>query len=756
MNKLIKISILLSVLIVTNNLQGRHIVGGDVTYNCLGVDTLNKTFTIEVIFTMYRDAYGGGAPFDPDADFGVFIGNDTVGWSFVRTVSNQTATGVEQVNNAASNPCLIYPPNISVEKGVYKFNLTLPLSNFSYMIGYQRCCRNVTINNIVRPDETGAAFNVIISPTAQRTCNNSPKFKNFPPIVICLGEPVDFDHSAIDEEGDQLVYEFCAPLQAGGQAGTTNVGGDPRSCVGVRPDPDRCPPPFDEVTFLLPTYSAVNPLGGDPRVVINSETGFISGVPTVEGQFVVGVCVKEFRNGELIGTLRRDFQFNVARCEQTVVAQIAADAVIDGQNFLINSCGENTLTFENNSFEIANIRSYDWEFVYQDIVLTSDVRNATISFPGEGLYNGSMIINKGTECADTAFITVNIYPSIEADFSFDYDTCIAGPVVFLDLSSSDAGPIIDWTWNFGDGNMNEGTKNISYQYLNPGDFQARLTVTDGNQCTDQIEKIISWKPVPSLIIIEPTTFIGCRPANIFFNNLSFPIDSTYIMEWDFGDGSFSDEISPTHIYEETGIYDIRVEITSPFGCTTFRNYPDWIKVEPSPTADFTYSPEEPTIFNRDVDFTDQSIDAVGWLWVFGDAGISLDRNPRFTFPDTGFYQVDLIVANNVACTDTMSVVIDVSPFITYFLPNAFTPNNDAKNDEFVGVGISDNIADFRISIFNRYGEEIYTSEDPAEGWNGRKNNTGEDAPAGIYVYTVKYLNPRGEQTVKRGHVTLVR
>jgi gliding motility-associated-like protein len=705
---------------------------------------------------MYRDAYGGGAPFDPDADFGVFLGNDSIGWAFVRNVSNQSPSGVEIVNNVAANPCLVYPPDISVEKGVYRFTLTLPLSNLSYMIGYQRCCRNVTINNIVRPDETGAAFNVIISPTAQITCNNSPKFDNFPPIVICLGEPVNFDHSATDEEGDQLVYEFCAPLQAGGQAGTTNVGGDPRSCEGVRPDPDRCPPPFREVSFLLPTYSAVNPLGGDPQVVINNESGFISGVPTVEGQFVVGVCVKEFRNGELIGTLRRDFQFNVAQCEQTVVADIQADAVLNGQNFLINSCGENTLTFDNNSFEIANIRSYDWEFLSGDVVLTSDERDATITFPGQGQYDGTMVINKGTECADTAYISVNIFPSIVADFEFTYDTCIAGPVVFEDLSKSDAGPILDWEWDFGDGNMGLNNRNTSNQYTAPGDFQASLTVTDANQCTDQMVKTVSWKPVPSLIVIEPTTFIGCRPANIFFNNLSNPIDSTYDIAWDFGDGNTSDEISPTHIYSETGIYDVRIDITSPFGCTTFRNYSDWIKVEPSPTADFNFSPEEPTIFNKDIDFTDQSIGAVGWLWVFGDVGISLDRNPTFTFPDTGVYKVDLIVANNVACTDTFTEYLDISPFITYHLPNAFTPNNDAQNDEFVGVGISDNIAQFKMNIYNRWGQRVFSSENPNLGWNGRKGNNGEDAPSGIYVYTVEYLNPRGEQTVKKGHVTLVR
>jgi gliding motility-associated-like protein len=438
------------------------------------------------------------------------------------------------------------------------------------------------------------------------------------------------------------------------------------------------------------------------------------------------------------------------------VAEVEADAVIDGQNFLINSCGENTLTFNNNSFDIANIRSYDWEFVSGDVVLTSTDRNATITFPGVGKFDGTMIINKGTECADTAMVSVNIFPSITADFTFDYDTCIAGPVVFNDQSTSDAGPIVDWEWEFGDGNSVLSTKDPSYQYNSPGDFLARVTVTDNNQCTDQIDKIVSWKPVPSLIIIEPTTFIGCKPADIFFNNLSNPIDSSYIIEWDFGDGNKSDEISPSHVYSETGIYDVRIDITSPFGCTTFRNYRDWIKVEPSPTADFNFTPDEPTIFSKDVTFTDASIDAVGWLWVFGQSGISLDQNPTFTFPDTGVYKIDLIVVNDVSCTDTMTQIIDIKPFVTYHLPNAFTPNNDASNDEFLGLGISNSISDFRMTIFSRWGEEVFSSKDPSLGWNGRKNNNGEDSPSGVYVYNVEYLDPRGERVFKRGHLTLVR
>jgi gliding motility-associated-like protein len=745
--------VLLFVWLAVGFSQARHIVGGDVVYNCMGIDTISQTISYEVIFTMYRDAAGGGADFDPDASFGVYKGGRN-SWTYVRTVSNRPATDIELVNNIDANPCLIIPPNIRVEKGVYRFNLTLPISNDTYLISYQRCCRNVTINNIVRPDETGAAFTVEITPFAQETCNNSPKFNKFPPIVICLGERVNFDHSATDPEGDQLVYEFCAPLTSGGQDGAMG-GGDPNSCTGVRPDPQRCPPLYDEVTFRLPTYSAVNPIGGDPQIRIDSETGRITGIPTQLGQFVVGVCVKEFRNGQLMGELRRDFQFNVAVCEQSVVAQVQSDATQGDRDFLINSCGNNTVTFVNESYEEASIQSYYWNFDINGTSKIVNTRDATITFPGIGEYNGQMIINRGTECADTANIFVNVFPSIEAEYTFDYDTCIAGPVSFFDGSSSGAGPIKRWDWQFGDGGLS-GRQDPAYRYEEPGVRLVTLTVEDNNQCTDVVTKRVTWQPAPSTIIVEPTTFIGCKPANIFFNNLSSPIDSTYDINWDFGDGKTSKDISPTHIFEEEGIFDIKIDITTPIGCSVSKTFRDWIKVEPSPTADFVFSPEEPSNFNKELSFTDRSEGATGWFWNFSDLGISFDVNPTFQFPDTGVYKVDLIVLNERSCPDTMTQFIDIKPVVTLNMPTAFTPNNDAMNDIFYGKGYYDGIRGYNFSIFNRWGEQVFSTADPLEGWNGRFNNSGEDSPSGVYVYVIEYIGPRGKTQTLKGHVTLVR
>ena len=153
----------------------------------------------------------------------------------------------------------------------------------------------------------------------QQTANNSPTFKNFPPIVICANERLNFDHSAADAEGDQLIYSFCQPLGGGGKGGNTG-------CSGTTPNPPCWPAPND-VSFKSPTYTFLQPLAGNPVVSIDSRTGRITGIPQTLGQFVVGVCVEEYRNGRLLGSVHRDFQFNVAKCDPTVKGKVTADSV---------------------------------------------------------------------------------------------------------------------------------------------------------------------------------------------------------------------------------------------------------------------------------------------------------------------------------------------------------------------------------------------------------------------------------------------
>lgn len=700
---------------------------------------------------IYRDCQGGGALFDsaPGAPYQASVTVYLQGQSNPVFNFSLGPPLIEPVDPNPGNPCLIVPSNVCVQRAVYNFPVVdLPVSNQSYFIVYQRCCRNNTITNIVNPGGSGASYYMELTPAAQAACNNSPTYNGFPPVVLCAGETFEFDHSASDVEGDQLVYEFCAPFLGGG------LNFDfPFAFDGVAPSPD-APPPYNPVTFVAPFYSALDPLGTNADININVNTGLITGIPQNQGQFVVGVCVKEYRNGQLLSTVFRDFQFNVTICDPTVVADIREDAMINGNEFLLTRCGETRINFVNQSFQQAYIDEFYWRFNLGDRDTVINSWNAVVNFPGIGEYQGKLFLNPGTECSDTARIVVRIFPEITADYAYDYDTCVAGSVKFTDRSVGDA-PINNWNWAFGDG-RGSSNQNPDYVYPDPGYKAVGLRVTDINGCQDSIRKEIEYFPVPALLIISPSSFTGCAPGSIFFDNLSTPINDDYDIYWDFGDGGSATEISPEHTFTKEGVFSVSLSVTSPIGCQTDTLFSSLITIEPSPVADFSYSPQELDNFITEVQFSDRSSGASRWYWDFEGIAYSTSQNPAYAFKDTGLQEVKLIVTHPSGCRDTTVQILDVVPKVTYFLPNAFTPNDDSANDVFIGKGYLRGLKAFEMSIWNRWGEEIFRTEDPMVGWNGQQNNTGKPLPVGVYFCLVRYTGPRGEQVELQGVATLVR
>jgi len=743
-----------SLLLLLTPLRAEHIVGGVITYNCLG----NGDY--EFVLRVYRDCNATqGAPLDDLANIGIYrcdIGGncsnlDQDDFLARLAVPLSSSSFVE----APDFPCLI-PPDVCVEEGIYRFrlsdyNVRLPAGDVSYHISYTRCCRNRTINNIVSPANVGSTYTIEITPEAQRLCNSSPTFDQFPPIVICNNQPLDFDHSATDSDGDQLVYEFCSPLDGGGP-----VTEDPvlSSCDGARPIP-ACPPPYGNIDFVSPTFTPTTPMAGDPVIRIDPNTGRITGTPRIQGQFVVGVCVKEYRDGELLSTVFRDFQFNVASCDPVVEAGIQSDRVIDEREFLVNSCGVNTITFQNQSRDRQFIDFFEWTFDINGELQTFDEWDPTVTFPGIGEYEGQLILNPETDCGDTANIFVNVFPAIDADFEFNYDTCVAEPVQFEDLSTTGSDGITDWRWSFGDGGSSQ-EQNPSFLYQTPGVKPATLTVTDVNECQDNITRPVRYFPVPGLIIISPSAEVACAPVPIFFNNLSTPIDSTYDIFWEFGDGGTGTAVSPTYVYENPGVYDVSVDITSPIGCQTDTLFEDLITVQESPVAGFSFTPEMPSNIEPQVTFTDNSERANRWLYDFGDGRNSFERNPIHTYADTGRFEVRQIVTHPNGCTDTALALIDLRPEVRYHLPNAFTPNSDSVNDEYRGAGLLVGATNFELTIWNRWGEMVFQTNNPDEGWNGRKFNSGQQSPNGVYAVLVTFRGPRGERFEFKTFATLIR
>jgi len=263
------------------NLFAAHIIGGEITYQCIG----NNNY--EITLKLYRDCNSGGAFLDNTASIGIFSSSVLL----YNLQFNKGATYTLPPNSG--NPCLI-SVNQCIEYASYIDTVSLPAITGGYTITYQRCCRISNIGNLLNSGNYGITMTTSIP--SNDSCNSSPKWDTMLPLAFCVGSPLSIQVQCSDIDGDSLTYELCDLLNGGSS-------GNPA------PSPP-APPPYASVPFNSP-YSATYPLPTNPPLTINSTTGVITGTPNLTGQFVLGIKVTEWRNGIPINSIRRDMTVKV-------------------------------------------------------------------------------------------------------------------------------------------------------------------------------------------------------------------------------------------------------------------------------------------------------------------------------------------------------------------------------------------------------------------------------------------------------------
>ncbi|MCB0791282.1 MAG: gliding motility-associated C-terminal domain-containing protein [Flavobacteriales bacterium] len=251
--------------------------------------------------------------------------------------------------------------------------------------------------------------------------------------------------------------------------------------------------------------------------------------------------------------------------------------------------------------------------------------------------------------------------------------------------------------------------------------------------TAHVQVTINKLPIVTFFA-EPDS--GCDPLEVKLMNTTDSVSVGNSCVWDLGDGAVINACdSVAHTYQAPGWYTVTLTVTSPEGCIDHLTTPGVVVVDPAPQATFTFSPNPGTEGNANIFFAADDPEAVAFHWDFAGLDSADGRFVYHQFEDVlgDSYEVCLNVADKYGCADTLCKVVEVL-VPTFYMPNAFTPNGDGTNDVLMPVTIGMVPEDHHFSVYDRWGQLIFESTDPAEGWNGAFRNGGAILPQGVYVW----------------------
>ncbi len=644
--KLICASVLL-VLCFAQDLNATHVVGGDMTYRCLGNDQYEVTLTVR------RDCEFGhpAAYFDDPAAIGIYSSQGSLQTSLgflgqLIIPFNQDDT----LNQVFTAECGVNGQDVCVHETTYIDTLTLPFRPGGYHLVYQRCCRNGSLNNVLDPLLTGSTYFVEINAESQNACNSSPVFNQWGDIYICANEELIFDHSAFDAEGDSLVYRLCTPTNGA-------------SFDDPKPQPP-AGPPFYPIEWL-PGFDETNMMGGTP-LEINSETGELTAIPGFVGQFLIGVCVEEYRDGVLLSRIQRDFEYNVRTCGEDVVANFDATSI---------NCAEVDFFITNQS-QYADSYMWNFDFPGMDPAFISNEENPSFNYPASGDYTIELIaLRNGGQCSDTIFKDISIIDSdIVAAMNAQPTNCNAGNLNFEFYNASTNGnpsdPIVTWNWTFvQDGSVvNLSGEDVALD-LDPSiPLSVTLEIITDGGCNASITNNIDLGDLMPLALFE-LDLVECTDDGYvinFQNSSSFSSPVTSI-NWTIDDGSMVSNFATESFNYETNAQELTVTLAIEFenGCSGSTS--EVVDLSSfTPNLDFEVFQSGCLDGKFNIVLSEQSnstYEVVQWDWTVDD-GVSIQNtqgNNAFVQVEAFSIQVVLNAVFDNGCVQTLSKTIDLIP-----------------------------------------------------------------------------------------------
>ncbi|MEO0471713.1 MAG: PKD domain-containing protein, partial [Bacteroidota bacterium] len=421
-------------------------------------------------------------------------------------------------------------------------------------------------------------------------------------------------------------------------------------------------------------------------------------------------------------------------------------------NFTVADQCENTATqfLDNSQTNPATPgTAYWWDLGEGTTGTTQDFAHFFNRTAGPGTYTVTHAITTTAGCVDTIREEVIIFPAPQSRFQAA-KVCFGDTMQFMNRTEIVTGEVVSYLYDFADGTTSP-LEDPEHFYAAPGQYLVNLTAVSDLGCTNSWDRTVEVFDLPNITQITEDSI--CFGAQAFLVVSTLPDVS---VRW------------YANVDDQTPFFEGNAYVTPPlpFGTTYF--------VEPvgselgcvntrQPVNAYIYDAEELEILADNdvlelplsiVNFsTASSIGLSEYQWSFGDGNTSILADPSHEYQFPGKFVVSLKAVDANGCEIEATRVIEVKKIFGVSLPSAFSPNDDGVNDTY-RIGYN-NIDDFQIQIFNRWGQKVYESQSPDFEWNGRDKDQ-QAVQEGVYVFMVQYTDLDGNSYDESRTITLIR
>ncbi len=423
---------------------------------------------------------------------------------------------------------------------------------------------------------------------------------------------------------------------------------------------------------------------------------------------------------------------NSSNCKDTIQQTVTVNPLVNSSfTAQLNAC-DSVAAFTNLSF---GANTYNWNF--GDGSSSTLANPATHTYLASGTYTVWLKVTNTSGCKDSMFQVLTVIKKTIPNFNVVVQVCKS--TINVTNTMLQLAPCY---WQFGDGSSSNSINPLTHTYNSAGIYSITLTTNPNLACSASITKTIEISFTTKAQFSYSAAV--CDKSIQFFNTSIGSLDGY----WNFGDNFYSSEVNPIHYYSNNGTYTVSLTAAPNSSC----NSTTTLLVNVNNTdvvANFNYTNPQDTY---DAIFKNTSSNATNFFWDFGDGQSSVLINPIHTFTNMGTQVVCLLASNELGCNDTLCKVISIDAGWTFYVPNTFTPNGDNLNDQF--YAFATNIKNLKLSVYDRWGEIIFSTTDIYQGWNATYK--GKEVQNGVYVWKAEFSDFKSKFHSVTGHIQVLR